>query len=260
MNSDVKNAVRRQFTQNAGDYRDEPLFAQGDDLTYMVESVLFTGTEQVLDVGTGAGHTALVFAPHVAHCIGCDLTTAMVEVAANYAKEQGVLNAKFLTADAEALPFPEASFDFVTCRFAAHHFSNLRGAVHEISRVLKPGGTFLLVDHYAPEDSDLDNFVNTLDVMRDPSHVREYRLSEYKAQFEEAGLSYSEKRHWDLPLQFDNWIRRARTPREMKYKLVEFLRTACNHAKETFRIELDQAAYPVSFCLNCALLHGVKNE
>ncbi|WDM03104.1 methyltransferase domain-containing protein [Alicyclobacillus cycloheptanicus] len=224
----------------------------------MVASVGLTGREELLDIGTAAGHTALAFAPHVARCVGCDLTEAMVELAAQFAAEQGVQNVSFCVGDAEHLPFEDASFDIVTCRFAAHHFPNIQTAIQEVSRVLKPGGTFLLVDHYAPAHADLDTFVNTLDRMRDPSHVREHRLSEYETWFADASLAYEKKLTWDLPLQFDNWVQRARTPADTQEKLVEYLQTASNDCKETFRVTFDDDSRPVSFCLKCALLRGVK--
>ena len=258
MENEAKNAVRSQFSQNAADYRDEALFANGDDLRYMVQSVRISGSERVLDVGSGAGHTAFAFAPFVEQCLGLDLTEAMVNVAKAFAKDHGIQNVDFMTGDAEHLPLPDESFDFATCRFAAHHFPSVKQAISEIERVLKPGGTFILVDHYAPEDPSLDAFVNNLDRLRDPSHVRENRLSEYKAWFEEVGLLYRERSSWDLRLQFENWVQRARTPLEVREKLIEILRLAPASCKDAFHIELDDRAQPVSFSLKCALIHGVK--
>ncbi|WP_067934268.1 class I SAM-dependent methyltransferase [Alicyclobacillus kakegawensis] len=258
MEEDVKTSVQRQFSQNAKDYRVEPLFAQGDDLQYLLKAVPLTGDERVLDVATGAGHVALAFAPHVEQCVGIDLTDSMVEVATDFARERGIGNVHFATGDAEHLPFSAASFDLVTCRFAAHHFADVGRAVQEVARVLKPGGAFLLIDHYAPEDEALDTFVNHLDKLRDPSHVREHRLSEYQAWFADAGLLYREQRRWNLPLQFENWVQRARTPADMKRKLADYLREASPSCKETFCIQLDEHQHPVSFCLKCALVVGRK--
>lgn len=258
MHMKEKESVRRQFSRNAKDYRDEPLFAEGFELAQMVRSVAVNGTERVLDVGSGAGHTALAFAPYVSECIGCDLTMEMVEVATTYAREQGAQNVVFQIGDAEDLPFPDASFDLVTCRFAAHHFPNTPRALHEISRVLKSGGVFLLVDHYAPEDPQLDAFINTLDSMRDPSHVREHRLTEYQSWFAAAGMSYHEKLRWNLTLDFEKWVQRARTPDDIKEKLMACLRNADFNCKETFCIQCDPLGVPTSFCLKCVLLQGLK--
>lgn len=163
-----------QFNKNADDYRDEPLFAEGEDLKWMLGSGALSGTEELLDVGCGAGHAAMAFAPFVRRCVGIDVTAAMVRAATALAAGKGLKNVDFLVGAAEELPLPSGGFDLVTCRFAAHHFENIRAALSQVARVLRPGGAFLLVDHYAPEDQVLDAFINELDRTRDPSHVREY--------------------------------------------------------------------------------------
>ena len=62
---------------------------------------------QVLDVATGAGHTAAAFAPHVARAVASDLTAEMLQEAAKLAKAKGLANMETARADAEALPFDD---------------------------------------------------------------------------------------------------------------------------------------------------------
>lgn len=247
-----------QFSRNAEDYRHEPLFAEGDDLRWMVDAQPLHGSEDLLDVGCGAGHTALAFAPFVRNCVGVDVTEAMVRVAAALRADRGRQNVSFQVGAAEALPFPSGAFDLVTCRFAAHHFADVRAALAEVARVLRPRGAFLLVDHVAPEDEALDAFINRLDRTRDPSHVREHRLSEFRSRFVAAGLSCDVLRLWDLRLDFENWIRRARATPEAEARLVALFRTAPAPCRSTFGLELDAAGRPRAFRLHCALLHGAK--
>jgi SAM-dependent methyltransferase len=249
-----------QFAKNAEKYRDAPLFAEGEDLGLMVNSIRLSGTETVLDIGAGAGHTALAFAPHVQFCYGVDVTEEMVQVANQFAADKGVRNAQFQVGDVAELPYDDASFDIVTCRFAAHHFTDVEQAIAEIARVLKPGGTFQLVDHYAPESQALDAFVNALDRMRDPSHVRESTLSQWQAFFARHGLAYDEVSRWDLPLDFENWVERAGVTQEMRQKLVSFLQSAAPDCKETFRVMFTEDGVPQSFCLKVALVHGRKRS
>lgn len=255
---DSKMSVQQQFSKNAKEYRDERLFAEGEDLCQMVQSVSLKGTEKVLDIATGAGHTALAFASYVSECEGIDLTKEMVQVASKLASDRGVQNVRFQIGDAENLPFPDATFDMITCRFGAHHFPNPEKAVKEVSRVLKPGGRFLLVDHYAPADTELDTFVNSINQMRDPSHVRESSLSEWRVYFANHGLSFREVLKWDLPLEFQSWTERSRTPVEERQRLIEFMRKASDVCKEIFHVEFDEKGNPRSFCLKAVLLHGVK--
>nr|WP_073154627.1 class I SAM-dependent methyltransferase [Seinonella peptonophila] len=252
-------SAEQQFADKAEKYRDEAVFAVGNDLTWMVECIPLTGSEKLLDIGAGAGHTALAFATQVAEVYGLDVTPAMVEVATKLAADRGVKNATFQVGDVERLPFPDQFFDIVTCRLAAHHFVDIQQSFKEITRVLKPGGSFLLVDHYAPEEEEQDHFINRLDQLRDPSHVREYKLSEWRSFFEENQLEYREVKHWHISLQFDNWVERSATPEDTRQKLIQMLQQATAKQKELFQIELDQTGHPKSFSLLSVLIQGVKS-
>lgn len=106
----------------------------------------------ILDVGTGTG-IALFEAMRQAGprgvAVGVDIAPNMVLRAAAKAAAFG-LPARFLVADAERLPFPDATFDVVICSSAFHWFSDRLRAAREMLRVLKPGGRLLLVSASAP--------------------------------------------------------------------------------------------------------------
>ncbi|WP_163311821.1 class I SAM-dependent methyltransferase, partial [Enterobacter cloacae] len=82
---------------------------------------------------------------------------------------------------AERLPFDDAAFDIVATRFSAHHWYDVRKGLAEARRVLKPGGKLVIVDIVAPEVPLLDTLLQTAEVLRDVSHVRDYRVSEWQA-------------------------------------------------------------------------------
>jgi SAM-dependent methyltransferase len=253
---DDRERVREQFGRNVRGYRDDALFAAGDDLRRLVALAGPTGSERVLDVGCGAGHTALAFAPHVREVVGVDVTPEMVATAAELARSRGLDGASFVVAAAEALPFPDRSFDLVTCRFAAHHFADLKRALAEAARVLVPTGAFLLVDHVAPEDDEQDAFVNTLDRLRDPSHVREWRLSELEGAFAEAGLGFTLVDTWALPLELESWFRRAGTPPDARAEVVALLQGAGPAVAQAFDVVCDETGAPCRFSLRVALVVG----
>ncbi len=75
---------------------------------------------------------------------------------------------------AERLPFADASFDFVFSRYSAHHWSDLGLALREVRRVLKPGGVAAFVDVMSPGSPLLDTYLQSVEVLRDTSHVRDY--------------------------------------------------------------------------------------
>lgn len=145
---------------------------------------------RVLDIGTGTGHTALALAPHVREVIGLDLTEEMLVEARKLASERDVANVSFRIADVHRLPCElDGSFDLVTCRRAAHHFSDIDRALSEMVRMLRPGGMLLIDDRSVPEDDWVDETMHRLDVLHDESHVRQYRASYWIELLENADLT-----------------------------------------------------------------------
>ena len=173
----LKQAVEAQFSAAAAAYATSGVHAGGPDLEAMLIAADAHGTERVLDLGCGAGHTALFFAPHVAEVHALDLSEPMLEQGRRLAAERSLSNLHWHCGEAESLPFPDAHFDLVTSRQSAHHYEDLDRALAEVARVLKPGGKFLVVDSVAPEDHAGDTFLNTFEILRDASHVRDHRVS-----------------------------------------------------------------------------------
>ena len=237
---DIKRKVRQQFAQSAESYVTSSIHAQGFDLPKLVEFAELQGTERVLDVGTATGHTALTFAPHAAEVIGIDLTPDMLEIARQQAQLKKASNVIFMTADADQLPFEDRSFDRVTCRLCAHHFPGLSRPLAEMYRVLKPGGILLVVDNVAPEDDALDEWVNRVEKLRDPSHVREYRVSQWLDALEQAGFEAEAVLHFTTPLQIDTWTKQSRTPGDIIKQIKQHLDEADADQKRTFEIRTGQ--------------------
>ena len=106
----------------------------------------------ILDVGTGTGialFEAMRQAGRTGLAFGVDIAPNMVMRAAAKAAGAG-LPARFLVADAERLPFPDATFDVIICSSAFHWFTDRLRAAREMYRVLKAGGRLLLVTASAP--------------------------------------------------------------------------------------------------------------
>jgi Methylase involved in ubiquinone/menaquinone biosynthesis len=99
----------------------------------------------VLDVGTGAGFLALLFAEMGHKVTGIDLSLGMLEKAKHNAQNMG-LDIEFSHGDAENLPFEDNSFDLVTNKFLLWTLQQPDCAVREWKRVLKPGGMVFAID------------------------------------------------------------------------------------------------------------------
>lgn len=191
------------FGRNAKWYRNSPEHADQEVLSGMVYMAKTDPRAVVLDVATGTGNTALAFAPFVGRVIGIDLTPEMLSEAADLTRQRHVDNLDLCMAEVMALPFPDSAFDLVLNRRAAHHFLDIKGALREMSRVLRPGGVMAIDDRSVPEDDEVDRTMNQLDVLHDRSHVREYRPSEWKELLLGAGLRPREMRTYarSLPLK-----------------------------------------------------------
>jgi ubiquinone/menaquinone biosynthesis C-methylase UbiE len=209
---DVKASVQKQFAPVAANYATSAVHAGGADLAAMLGAIPLGGAERVLDAGSGAGHTALAFAPRVAEVVAVDLTEAMLAQGRKLAHERGISNITCQRGDVERLPFPDASFDIVTSRYSAHHYPHPLAALREFARVLKPGGAFLLVDVVAPEEPAQDTFLNAIELLRDPSHVRDHTVQQWLGMCAAAGFAAEPAGHWPLRLEFESWVARMNTP------------------------------------------------
>jgi ubiquinone/menaquinone biosynthesis C-methylase UbiE len=103
---------------------------------------------RILDLASGVGDPALSLAKAVGptgHVTATDLGPGMISLAEELAKTKGLNNIEFSEASADALPFPDQSFDVVTCRFGIMFFPDQVQALKECRRVLKPGGRAVFV-------------------------------------------------------------------------------------------------------------------
>ncbi len=216
-----KALVEQQFGAAAGDYATSDVHARGPSLARAVELARPRPEWRALDVATGAGHTALAFAPHVARVIASDVTEEMLAETRKLAEARTITNVETARADAGALPFAEESFDLVTCRLAAHHFPDPAAFVGEAWRVLKPGGTLALIDNVSPDAGmlpaasrpelrDAVIVYNAFEKLRDPSHGRCLALSEWLELLEDAGYSTLHSECMDQDIAFAPWTKRMR--------------------------------------------------
>jgi ubiquinone/menaquinone biosynthesis C-methylase UbiE len=241
-----KESVQRQFAAVASNYADSFVHKSGADLDALVSASAGTGVEQALDIGSGTGHSTLALAVTVKEVIGLDLTEDMLEQARRLADEAGVPNASFQRGDAENLPFENDRFDRVTARVCTHHFSDMRGALREVARVLRPGGRFVVSDSVSPEDPAQDTFLNCIELLRDPSHVRNYRVSEWEEMMREVGLTPERIGDHPMHLRFDDWFARMRTPENVAQVVRDLFREATGEIRSAFRWDEDSWWIPIS--------------
>ncbi len=212
--SNQQKLVEKQFGVAATDYLHSPAHAQGADLQRLRREFTGQPAMRVLDLGCGAGHASFTLAEVVGEVFAVDLSGEMLRVVADEAQQRGLSNLHTEKSTAESLPFADAYFDGVVTRFSAHHWADVPAALREMRRVLHPQGKCVIIDVCAPENPLLDTFLQTVEILRDPSHVRDYRVSEWQAMLAAAGWQMPDQDTWKLPLDFASWISRMRSPEE----------------------------------------------
>lgn len=236
-------ASKRQFGANAANYATSGVHAKGASLGRIVELVDPQPDWHALDIASAAGHTAFAFAPFVRSVVSSDATPEMLEVAAGVAAERGIDNVSFAEADAHALPFDDDRFDLVTCRIAPHHFTDPGQFIREAARVLRPAGTFALVDNVSPEDLDAAVWCDNFERRRDPSHVRCLPISEWLDLVGQAGFVDVTVETMGKKMDFETWANNMSVAEDVRAQLLTDLATAPPSAREWLRPSLDGAPY-----------------
>ena len=144
---DYESLSKSHFDGQAAEYdqRDTYYYSRNGKISCrdIAELVRDLPYEALLDVGCGTGFlTELLIKQRSAHYCGVDLSDEMIRVA----KEKQLDGAEFVVSSADKLPYPDETFDIVTCSQSFHHYPYPEKAMQEAWRVLKKGGLYILSD------------------------------------------------------------------------------------------------------------------
>ena len=173
------------WSARAASYVESDAHREGEDLDLLVDWA--AGARTALDVATGGGHVARRLRDAGIRVVTSDPAPGM---------------RADVTCRAESLPFADDAFDVVACRTAAHHFDDVRAAVGEMARV--SGDRILIVDTVHMGDD-----VEEAEVLRDPSHVRNYTEAEWRGFLDEAGLRIEQLEALEHTFDFAAWLART---------------------------------------------------
>lgn len=240
MSESNAQAVQDQFGRRAAFYTQSRFHMSGDTLDILVDWGRPSDHHRVLDIATGAGFTGFAFARHAASVVAYDLTREMLQQAVGIAGQRGLKNVWCVQGPAERLPFRDGAFDICTCRTASHHFYDVPAFLRESHRVLKPGGLLLMADTATGEDPDIDRWEHETELLRDPSHVRNYAPSEWLRMIGVSGLTPLRA---DMALRtelgFNDWVERSGNPPDVVVQLRARFLSAPAAVTRAFRIRPD---------------------
>jgi ubiquinone/menaquinone biosynthesis C-methylase UbiE len=233
----IQLAAQQQFDRQSERYGKGHVLSDVSDIRQALGRLTWLNPGRALDVATGAGHTGLYLASVGWQVTLADISSAMLERAAAAARERG-LRVETRQHAAETFPYADGTFDLVTCRVAAHHFSDPPAFVRETARVLKPDGAFLLIDGSIEDGQPVaEEWAHAVEKLRDPSHHRLLSQGTWTRLCQDAGLrvEFSELQPFkqpDLNWYFDT----ANTTPENRAKVLELIRTAPPEARALFRL------------------------
>ena len=193
------------FKKNSKAYANSLSHSSGDDLSALIDRLPNDEGIRALDVATGTGFTGFRLAQKYKLVVGLDVTSEMLLEARNLAAEKRLDNLVFVLGRSEKMPFLDHTFDVVTCRRAAHHFSDKKKFVSEVRRVLKPGGTFGFVDMLSPENDKDDSF-NKLERIRDPTHLSAETKNFWENAVLKEGFSIEFSQTYQERISFEKWL------------------------------------------------------
>ena len=237
---DQQELTVRQFGARATQYLTSTVHASGADLERLESIARELEPARALDLGCGAGHASFALAAGGArHVIAYDPSADMLAVVAQEAAKRGHANIETRVGAAELLSFENGSFDLVVTRYSAHHWANVPRALAECARVTAPGGRLIVVDLVAPETPLFDTSLQVIEFLRDASHVRDYRVSEWRAMHSAAGFIEQSFTSWKLPMEFKSWIERIGTPQPRVAALHAVFAALPTEVREYFQVAPD---------------------
>lgn len=249
--AEINKAVKQQFGKIAKNYVYSPIHSSQADLDFAISIINPFAREldnwTVLDVGTGTGHLAFSLSRYVSLVLATDITPEMLEQLSRQKKERNINNVTIKEADVHDLPYPDNSFNMVTTRMAPHHFHSIEIAIKEMVRVTRPGGLIFVEDVVCPKNQEVAEFFHELEVIRDPSHLRDFSVTEWQSLFEKNNCAQLQAETKLFPLQIKAWAKRVETPPEGIKKMLDIVKNAnalIKHHLQIIQEEEDVAISP----------------
>ncbi len=150
-----KEQVTQMFDAISGNYDGlNRVISFGIDVSWrkkVLKIVAEKNPKSILDIATGTGDLAILLTETKAErIVGLDISSGMLEIGKQKIKAKNLSNIEMILADSEKMPFEDHTFDAITVAFGIRNFENLEKGLAEILRVLKPNGTFVILETSVP--------------------------------------------------------------------------------------------------------------
>ena len=266
--NESRELIQRQFGLNPDSYATSPVHAKGASLNRLIDAIELKPEWYVLDIATGAGHTAHTLAPYVRRVVASDLTFGMLKTTMRLASSKGLINLDMCSATADQLPYRAESFDLVMCRIAAHHFPSIQAFMADSIRVLQSGGLLAVIDNIVPGSvhsrkktsrlEDVGRYLNAFEKLRDPSHARTLSQDEWFEAYYQNGVRIVHHETIEKQLDLDSWAQRMMVSDDNLTRLKSMVRQAPSRALDYLKPQY--LGERILFNLTEIILIGIKER
>ncbi len=228
------------FSRHASQYANSESRANAKDLDILISMLKPNKNERALDIGTGPGFVAIRMAGKVALSVGLDMTEHMLDIAVK--KTENNPNVIFVRGDALSLPFPDESFDIVTCRRVAHNIKSQGRFIEEVRRILKKGGKFGITDLLKPIGDKFD-IINKLEKVRNPSYQSSYSLDYWLKLMKSNALDVNDFKTFDIRETFESWLSPISINSQAGRKARSIINKNIDYFKDVFRYDNESDSF-----------------
>lgn len=204
--NDHNEIIMDQFTKQAVPFANIKGHSAEEATGLLIDMVNITKEDTVLDDACGPGLLACALAPYAKHVTGIDITPAMIESAGKLAGEKELSNVSWDIGNVTALPYEDSSFSVAVSRYSFHHFQNPETVLREMVRVVKPHGRVAVIDVFARDHARAGAY-DSVEKLRDPSHVHTLTLEELQNMAKGAGLTELEVRFYSTEIELEEQLR-----------------------------------------------------
>jgi ubiquinone/menaquinone biosynthesis C-methylase UbiE len=214
-----EQVLKEQFKKQAKGFSDKLLMMNSKSyLKWMLEGTRLTRNMKVLDVAAGTGILSRAISPSVSNVTSIDLSEDMTNEGIQITKESGITNIEYVQGNVENLPFPDNHFDLVISRFAFHHFTAPNRAIEEMGRVSKK--TVAVIDMISSEDNYLCDQYNHFERLRDLSHTKALKESEFVKLFNDLNISTNVVDTLEVPVNVNKWLQLTKTNQDIAQQII----------------------------------------
>jgi SAM-dependent methyltransferase len=246
----IKDEIRDAYNRVGGQWREKVWVNDSDFRSQIVQFARISEGVSLLDVGTGAGDLPSLFSG--IQVTGIDISESMIAEGKRLHPDY-----VFSVGDAEHLPYPDASFDVVTCRNLLQNFINPKHAFAEMFRVLKPGGSMFVVESavYRGEEQFPTDFCRIAEPFHPlfPTHEGLHEL------FEQAGLHDIRQEVAAVEKKWlAKWQRSKGSTQEERVQGYDLCARYPDWYKEKYAFTFFPEEIDIQSRLTFSFLHGVK--